>query len=287
MSVWCAAMVKARRPLILDLLIFAAVLLIVAVNLLTLGWGLLASFKPVSQLVVYPPTLFDFDPTLDNYRKVVDSGFLIGVRNSGLYGVSAAIMVIIAGSMAAFGFCRFSFRGRELVFMLVVAGIPLALGAAAILIPNFLLFTRLGLTNDWYTLPLIYAAHMMPLAVWIMRGSIESVPKELDEAAYVDGASSFTVLWRIVLPLCKPALAAVSILVFIYAWNEFVAGSVMVDARELRPIQPFLYGFIGAFGREWGPLTAAAAIAILPIFLIYAFFGRYLISGLTHGATKG
>jgi multiple sugar transport system permease protein len=155
------------------------------------------------------------------------------------------------------------------------------------LIPTYLMFAAMGITNTWLTLPLIYAAHMLPLAVWIIRGSMDSIPYELDEAAYVDGASSLTVLWRIVLPLCKPALAAVCILVFIYAWNEFVAGSAMVDSKELKPIQPILYQFIGFFGRDWGPLTAAATIAMIPICLLYAFFGRYLVSGLTHGATKG
>jgi len=89
-----------------------------------------------------------------------------------------------------------------------------------------------------------------------------------------------------VLPLCKPAIGAAGLFLFIHAWNEFVAGSVMVDAKELKPIQPLLYQYIGFFGREWGPLTAAATIAVIPIFVIYALFGRLLISGLTRGATK-
>ncbi len=89
------------------------------------------------------------------------------------------------------------------------------------------------------------------------------------------------------LPLCKPAIGAAGLLIFIHSWNEFVAGSVMVDATELKPIQPLLYAYIGFFGREWGSLTAAASIAVLPVFLIYCFFGRLLISGLTRGAVKG
>lgn len=89
------------------------------------------------------------------------------------------------------------------------------------------------------------------------------------------------------MPLCKPAIGAAALLIFIHAWNEFLAGSVMVDSRELKPIQPLLYQYIGFFGREWGPLTAAATIAVLPIFFIYGLFRRLLISGLTRGATKG
>ena len=263
------------------------VIFIIAVNLLTMGWGVLASFKPARELVTYPPNLFDFDATLDNYRSVMQSGFLSAVANSTFYGFTAALVVILCGSMAAFGLGRFRFRGRNTLFLVFVAGIPLAMGAAAMLIPSYLMFATLGFTNRWFTLPLIYAAHMVPLAVWVIRGSMDSVPYELDEAAYVDGASTIAVLRTIVLPLCKPALAAVSILVFIYAWNEFVAGSAMVESNDLKPIQPLLYQFIGFFGRDWGPLTAAATLAMLPIFGLYAFFGRYLVSGLTQGATKG
>ena len=125
------------------------------------------------------------------------------------------------------------------------------------------------------------------MAVWVIKGSIEGVPRELDEAAYIDGASTFVTFVRIVMPLCKPAIGAAALLIFIYSWNEFVAGSVMVDARELKPIQPLLYSYIGFFGRHWGSLTAAACIAVFPILVIYCFLGRLLVSGLTRGAVKG
>jgi multiple sugar transport system permease protein len=280
-------MVRRRKISAFSIITGALVLFVIAINVMTVSWGVLASFKPARELVTYPPMLFNFSASLENYEAVFRGGFLGGVANSGLYGLGAAAVVILGGSMAAFGLGRFEFRGREALFMIFVAGIPLAMGAAAMLIPNFVMFASLGITNKWFTLPIIYAAHMLPLAVWIIRGAMDAVPKELDEAAYVDGASSLTVLWKIVFPLCKPSLAAVAILVFIYAWNEFVAGATMVDATHLKPIQPLLYQFVGFFGRDWGPLTAGATIAMLPILVIYAFFGRYLVSGLTHGATKG
>ena len=276
-----------KRSFWLDVVIAIGLAVIVFANFIPILWGVLASFKPVSQLVTYPPTLFDFDATLENYVHVVESNFLSGVRNSALYGFASVAVALGAGALAAFGFDRFRFRGHETAFLVVVASIPLAMGAAALLVPKFLFFTKLGLANQWYTLPLIYIAHSMPLTIWILKGSMEGVPKELDEAAYIDGASSFVVFRRIVMPLCKPAIGAAGLLIFIHAWNEFLAGSVMVDARELKPIQPLLYQYIGFFGREWGLLMAAATIAIVPILLIYALFGRLLVSGLTHGATKG
>lgn len=268
-------------------LIFLLFVMVVVFNLLPIAWGALASLKPASQLVTYPPTLFDFNLTLKNYEEVIAGGFLTGMRNSLFYAIVSIAIGLIVGALAAFGFDRFVFRGQASIFLLVVGSIPLAMGAAALVVPTYLYFTWLGLTNDWYTLPLIYGVHTLPMAIWILKGSMEGVPSELDEAAYIDGASSFTVLSRIVLPLCKPAIGAAGLFLFISAWNEFLAGSVMVDAKHLKPIQPLLHQYIGFFGREWGALTAAAIIATIPILIAYILFGRLLVSGLTQGATKG
>lgn len=279
-------MVSRRRSLALNLAIALGLVVLVVANTAPIAWGFLASLKSPSEILTYPPKLLAFTPTLDNYRQVLESGFMLGMRNSTLYAFTAVLIGLAAGAFAAFGFERFAFRGRSAIFLVIVASIPLAIGAAALLIPNYLFFARLGVINKWYTLPLIYSVHSLPIAIWIIKGSMESIPKELDEAAYIDGASSLTVFLRVVLPLCKPAIGAAGLLLFIYSWNEFVAGSVMVDADQLKPIQPLLYAYIGFFGREWGLLTAAACLAVLPIFVIYGLFGRLLISGLTRGAVK-
>ena len=273
-------MVKRRWPVAVEILIAVGIFALLAINIAPIAWGVLASFKPEPEILKYPPSFLPTQPTLENYRLVAESDFVIGLRNSALYALASVVVGLSAGSLAAFGFDRFAFPGRRPSFLLVVASIPLAIGAAALLVPNYLFFAGLGLTNHWYTLPLIYTVHSLPLAIWIIKGGMEGIPRELDEAAYVDGASSMMVFRKIVLPLCRPAIAAAGLLLSIYAWNEFVAGSVMVDAKELRPIQPLLYAYFGFFGRQWGELTAAATIAVLPIFVIYGLFGRLLIAGM-------
>lgn len=256
-------------------------------NLLPLIWGILTSFKAAPDLFRFPPVLFDFAPTLDNYRRVINGGFLGNMKMSLFYSATTVAGTLILALPAAYAFDRFNFPLRGPLFLLVVASIPLSLGAAALLIPNYLYFTRLGLTNAWYTLPLIYTAHQLPMAIWIMKGTIEGIPRELDEAAVADGASHFEVLRFVILPLSKPAFGAAGVLTFVGSWNEFVAGSVMVDSPTLRPIQPAIYNFIGFFGREWGPLTASATLAILPILIAFALLGRLIVSGLTKGSVKG
>ena len=142
-------MVSRRRPLYLDVLIGMGILALVIANVLPMFWGLLSSFKPFQQLVTYPPTLFDFTPTLANYQTVFDGGFMVGVRNSAVYALAAVALGLACGSIAAFGFDRFNFAGQAAMFMVIVASIPLAIGAAALLVPKYLYFTTLGLTNHW------------------------------------------------------------------------------------------------------------------------------------------
>ncbi len=280
----------ARRrvlPLGRGLTVAALFALLALLNLLPLIWGILTSIKSQPDLFRVPPVLLSFVPTPENYARVFASGFLTNMQMSVFYCVVTVACVLILALPAAYAFDRFDFPFRQSLFLVVVASIPLSLGAAALLIPNYLYFTRLGLTNAWFTLPLIYTAYQLPMAIWIVKGSIEALPRELDEAAIVDGATHFQILLKVILPLCRPALGAAGVLVFVGCWNEFVAGSVMIDTPDLRPIQPAIYNFIGYFGREWGPLTASAVLAILPILVIFALLNRLIVSGLTKGSVKG
>lgn len=261
--------------------------LLCIVNLLPVVWGVLTSLKGEADLFRYPPTLLDFTPTLENYERVIASGFLSNIQVTVLYALGTVVATLTLALPAAYAFDRFAFPFRRTLLLLVVASIPLSLGAAALLIPNYIYFTRLGLTNAWYTLPLIYTANQLPMAIWIVKGTLETIPRELDEAALIDGSGHFGILMRIILPLSRPALGAAGVLAFVGAWNEFVVSSVMVDNPALRPVQPAIYNFIGYFGREWGPLTAAAMMGILPILIIFLVLGRQIVSGLTRGSVKG
>jgi multiple sugar transport system permease protein len=263
---------------------FAALLVL---NLAPLAWGILTSLKGQQDLLRFPPVFFDFAPTLENYERARVTGVFGALANSALYAVATVALALVVALPAAYAFDRYEFPLRRPLFLLIVACIPLSLGAAALLIPNYLYFTRLGLTNQWFTLPLIYAGYHLPMAIWILKGAIEAIPRELDEAAIVDGSTWRGILIHVMLPLTRPALGAAGVLLFVGAWNEFVAGSVMVDTPALKPIQPAIYSFIGFFGREWGPLTASATLAILPILIAFAFLSRHIVSGLTQGSVKG
>lgn len=261
--------------------------LLVVFNLLPLVWGVLTSFKGEADLFRFPPSFIDFTPTLVNYERVYASGFFGSIGVSLAYSAAAVVLVVVLALPAAYAFDRFEFPLRQPLFLLIVSCIPLSIGAAALLIPNYIAFSAMHMTNTWFVLPLIYAAHQLPMAIWIMKGMIESIPKELDEAAIIDGASTPRIIRHVILPVAGPALGAAAILTFVGSWNEFVAGSVMVDTPALKPVQPVIYAFIGFFGREWGPLTASATLAIVPIIVVFALFGQLMVAGLTKGSVKG
>lgn len=260
---------------------------LVVLNIAPLVWGVLTSFKGQADLFRFPPAFISFTPTFENYERVFASGFGGNLGISVVNALVAVVFSLILALPAAYAFDRFTFPFRRVLFLAVVASIPLSIGAAALLIPNYVYFASLGLTNTPIVLPMLYAAHQLPMAIWVIKGTIEGIPRELDEAAIVDGCTRFQIMRFVIVPLVRPALGAAAILVFVGSWNEFVASSVMVDSPGLRTVQPAIYSFIGFFGREWGPLTASATLAILPILIIFALFGRLMVSGLTKGSVKG
>ncbi len=277
--------IRARRwPSRVSEIIVLAVLLIV--NLFPFIWGALTSLKPVREVLAYPPTWIGSSVSGEHYEEVFRGTFLRGMTNSILYSLIAIVLSLFMALMAAYAVRRFRFRGKKLFFILILSSIPLAIGSAAMVVPNYSFFTSLGIANKWYTLPLIYIAYNLPMATWVMIGGMESIPIEIDEAAKIDGAGRWYILFRIIAPLSLPTLSSAILFVFLGAWNEFVVSSVLVSQSELYPIQVSIYNYMGFYGIRWGPLTAAATAAVIPIVLVFGGLGKMLISGLTAGAVK-
>lgn len=275
------------RRQVVRVVLLVCIAVIALVNVSPVLWGLATSVRPPEEIFTFPPTLFGGNFTTEHYAQVFSGTFARNLLNSLLYSTVATVTAVIIGAIAAYAFDRFRFPMRRPLFGVIVACIPLSMGAAVLVIPNYLYFAALGLLDTPVILPLLYLGYNLPMAVWILKGAMEGIPVELDEAAKIDGASRLRTFASVILPLCKPSMAAASLFVFIGSWNEFVAGSVMVNSSEYRPVQVAVYQFISAFGRQWGPLTASAMLALLPVLLLVVFFGRHLVAGMMRGAVKG
>lgn len=262
-------------------------LLLVLFNLTPIIWGVLTSIKSKREIFAFPPKLLGFSLSLEHYETIFKSGYLKTILNSGLYCLASIVLGLFLALIAGYGFQRYSFRFKKSLFFLVVSGIPLSIGSSALLIPNYIYMAKLGLTNHWYTLVLLFTAYNLPMAIWIVKGGIEAIPVEIEEAATIDGCPRTYILFRIITSLSRPSMASAALFIFIGAWNEFIVAAVMINSPELRPVQLAIYNYLGFFGQEWGPLTAAASTAIIPKLLMFTILGRMLISGLTQGSVKG
>ena len=277
---------KTRRRYLRGIVWTVAFIVFLVINLVPFVWGAITSLKPARELMIYPPRFWGFNPSIEHYETVLRGTFSQAVINSIWYSLAAIVIGVLCGILAAYALSRFSMKGRKLFFYLILSMIPLSMGSAAMVVPNYMLFSFLKMNDHWYTLPLIYVAYNLPMTVWIMIGGLQHVPYAIEEAAQIDGASRMYIIFRLIPRLSLPTIACSALLIFIGAWNEYTVSSVMVNSQTLYPIQVSIYSYIGYFGREWGPLTAAATIAVIPILIVFSFLGKLLISGLTAGSVK-
>lgn len=228
------------------------------------------------------PTSF----TLENFRYVlVEGNFLLYLRNSlTVAAITVAIACVLAMLAAvAVGRFRFRFRTAVLVMVLIVQMVPLE----ALVIPLFMQVRDLQMLNTVLGLAVAYVALSLPLAIWMMRGFVAAVPKEVEEAAYIDGASWPQMFWRVLFPLVAPGLVATAIFSFIVAWNEFVLAMTFMTQSENYTVAVGLRQFFGQYANDWGHVMAASTIITIPVMVFFILVQRWLVAGLVQGAVKG
>ena len=275
-----------NKKAVLKILEYLFALVFAIVNMIPVFWGIITSIKQTREISRIPPRIIGFDPDFMHYTTVLSDTFFRSIMNSFMYAFIAISIGIVFGYLAGYGFARKKFPFKRLAFFLVVVGIPLSGGSSVLLIPNYLYLLQLKMTNQWYTLPLIYSAYHLPISIWIFISGIKAVPFELEEAARIDGVSQGYIITRLIPPLIKPSAAAASLFIFIGSWNDYITASVMVSGK-MKAIQQSIYDYMGFFGLEWGPLTAASTLAVIPILIVFTVAGKQLVSGLTAGAVKG
>jgi N,N'-diacetylchitobiose transport system permease protein len=266
--------------------------LIAVVTLLPIFLMVSTAFKPSHEIFSLTPHLLPSHPTLGNFRQVV-SGQVTGIgsvwlflRNSFVVAIATVLIASFLALLAAVAVARFRFRLRSslLIMLLVVQMIP----AQALIIALFLDFKRLNLLGTLSGLVLVYAAQALPVTIWMLRNFVATIPKDLEEAAAIDGATGPKIFWRILLPLVAPGLVATSIFAFITAYNEFIVALTFLGQNTHSYTMPiFLTYFYGQHGADWGPIMAASTMYTVPAVIFFLFVRRRLVSGLTAGAVKG
>ncbi|WP_018655112.1 carbohydrate ABC transporter permease [Actinomadura flavalba] len=253
-------------------------------------WMVTTAFKPNTEIFSTTPQPFPSNPTLEHFDFVINGGiaeqsFWVYFRNSLLLALATVVVSSLLALLAATAVARFRFRFRTtfLIMLLVVQMVP----CEALVIPLFLDLKQLDLLDTYAGLTLVYIGFAVPFAIWMLRGFVAAVPKELEEAAAIDGAGPFRTFFTVLLPLVAPGLVATSIFSFITAWNEFIFAFTFLNDQEKATLPMMMQFFFGRSGNAWGPIMAASTLLTIPVIVFFLAVQRKMVSGLTAGAVKG
>ncbi len=246
---------------------------------------ILTALKPAAELRTIPPRLLPGSWRVDTFGLVLtDPDFLGWLFVSVIVAACSTALAVAAAVPAAYHTARHRFPGRRAFLLLVLA--TQMLSPTALVVGLYREFFEWGLVNTKAALILTNAAFNLAFAVWILRAFFAAIPREIEEAAAVDGCGRLGVLVRVVLPLARPALATAAIFAFIAAWNEYVVALTVVTSPDRRPLTVGITSYVTAYVQHWNLLFAASAIAIAPVVLLFALIERHLVSGLTAGGVK-
>ncbi len=250
-----------------------------------LYWMVATSFKSGAQLFTDPPTYIP-SFTLDNYREAfINRPLLTYARNSLIVAFISTPLSVMIAALAAFAFGRYQFAGRNTMLFMILA--IRMLPGLIVAMPLFLIFRELGLVDNLLGLILAYTAFNLPFNIWLLQAFFAEIPRELEEAAIVDGASPLQVFWQIMVPMAVPGLVASAVLCLLLAWNEFSFALILTYTLDSQTLPIAIAGFSSERGTYFGAMAAAGTMAAIPIFIFAVFIQRYLVRGLTAGAIKG
>lgn len=250
-----------------------------------LAWAISSAFKTNSEILT-GLNFFPTNPTLGNFTFVLsNTEFPTWIRNSLIVSLGTTFSALVIGSFGGYAMSRWRFRGRELYgnTLLVVQMFP----GIMLAIPLFLVLTNYGLIDTLWALLVTYLTFALATSVWMLKGYFDSIPREIEEAALIDGASRLEILWRIVLPLAGPGITTVAVFVFLLAWNEFFFAYVFLASPEKYTLSIGTYSFIQQFTTQWGNIMAAGTLTTIPVLIFFFGLQRTLTRGLIAGAMKG
>lgn len=263
-------------------------ILLLCVLLFPLFWILMTSLKTEQEIFRIPPTIIPEKLNLASYAAQVETGdfnMFQSFANSFIISIGATIISVVLAVPASYGIAKYRFRGRKVMLLgfLVTQMLPVAV----LLTPMFILFRGMNLYNTAGSAILADATIGIPFSILILKNYFASIPKDLEEAANIDGCNRFSAFIRVLIPIAKPGVMVCAIFSFLYAWGDLAYGMTFIIDQQKRPITAGIFNFMGQYGTKWSYLTAFAVVTIIPVALIFIFMQKYIISGMTSGAVKG
>jgi N,N'-diacetylchitobiose transport system permease protein len=278
---------RSRRKRLRRIALNATALLVLLIMVFPVYWMITTAFKPGIDIIKDTPQWFPWNPTLVHFSDATHSpNFWTNVKNSVIVVVAVVIVSLVLAFLAALALAKFRFTGRKLfiVLMIGVQTIP----QNALIIPLYVVLARYHQVNRLSGLIVTYLTFVLPFSIWTLRGFIIGIPRDLEEAAMVDGNSRFGAFVKILLPLVAPGLVATAVFAFIQAWNEFIFAYILLSSNEKQTATVWLSSYLGtARGTDWGGLMAGATLIAIPVVIFFVLVQRRIAFGLTAGAVRG
>ncbi len=272
-----------KGPRLYMIAIYGILIVAACISLIPFLYVISTSFKDSVSLFQYPPQWIPHEPTLDNFRTLLqDNPFIRWMINSFIVAASVTVIKVIIDSMAGYAFAKMQFPGKEPLFVVVL--MTLMVPFAATLIPLFIIVRDLQLTNTYAGL--ILPALASPIGIFMMRQFIESLPNDLENAARLDGCSEFQIFRRVILPLVRPGLVVLGVFTFMTQWTSYLWPLVIGTKKEMYTLTVGVQSLRSLFTVNWGVLSAGAVLSMLPLVLVFLFLQRYFIAGSIAGALK-
>ena len=269
-----------KQILIVGLTLIGAIFVMIPVI-----WMVNAAFRPIKELLVYPPMLIPREVTLKYFAKIIaNPQYQRYFINSTILAISTLLVSIGLGLPAAYGFSRSRVPGGSIILFGIMA--LLMLPPVTLIIPYFRLANTLGLFDKLAGLIIVNVAFTLPIVIWLLKGYLDSIPVDLEEAALIDGCSRLQALQKILLPLIVPAIVGLGTFIFVQAWNEYLFALILTDTPSSQVITIGLSLFFGQRVRDWNSIMALSTLSSLPLLLIFIFFQRWVVQGMTSGAVK-
>ena len=269
-----------RYSILIGLQILLAVIILVPYF-----WMFSVSIKPGNEPFAIPVRMWPKHPTTQIYENAFYPEFRRYFVNSFVVSVLTMIASISVGLLAAYSFGRFRFRGAKPILILII--LAQMFPVATMIIPLYKLMNHFNLINTYPALVLAYITLTLPVSIWMLRGFIQSIPADLEEAAMVDGCTRLQAFWRLVVPLARPGIAATAVWIAVVTWQEFLFALAFTTTVDMRTISVGMADFQGQYGIRYGELMASSVMVSMPIIVLFFFLQRYFVAGLTAGATKG
>ena len=271
-----------------NLLYCVITLIIFCILLFPLYWIFVTSLKTEQEIFQIPPTFWPKVLNTLSYSVQLKNGDFNMFRsfgNSLIIAIGAMLISIILAVPASYGIARYPFKGKKAIILCFL--ITQMLPVSVLLTPLFIMFKNMHVYNTLWATIFADATIGIPFSILILKNYFASIPKELEEAAYIDGCNKFTAFFRVLIPIAKQGVIVCGIFSFLYAWGDLAFGMTFIIDQEKRPITAGIFNFMGQYGTKWSYLTAFAVVTIIPVALIFIFMQKYIISGMTSGAVKG